>query len=116
VEDEPLVRGLALRVLREHGYKVLEASNGMEAMRIAQMHAGEEIHLLLTDVVMPMINGKELADQLKPLRPDIKVLFTSGYTDIAIVYHGILEKGMNYIEKPFTVDTLARKVREVLDQ
>ena len=116
VEDEPLVRGLALRVLREHGCKVLEASNGMEAMRIAQMHAGEEIHLLLTDVVMPMINGKELADQLKPLRPDIKVLFTSGYTDIAIVYHGILEKGMNYIEKPFTVDTLARKVREVLDQ
>ena len=116
VEDEPLVRGLALRVLREHGYKVLQASNGMEAMRVAQMHAGEEIHLLLTDVVMPMMNGKELADQLKPLRPDIKVLFTSGYTDIAMVYHEILEKGMNYIEKPFSVDTLARKVREVLDQ
>jgi signal transduction histidine kinase len=116
VEDEPLVRGLASRVLREHGYKVLEAANGFEAMRVAQMHAEEQIHLLLTDVVMPGMNGRELAESLGPLLPKLKVLYMSGYTDQAIVYHGVLEKGMNYIEKPFRVDALARKVREVLDK
>jgi signal transduction histidine kinase len=116
VENEPLVRGLASRILREQGYKVLEAANGFEAMRVAQMHAEEQIHLLLTDVLMPGMNGRELAESLGPRLPKMKVLYMSGYTDQAIVHHGILEKGMNYIEKPFRVDALARKVREVLDK
>jgi PAS domain S-box-containing protein len=116
VENEPLVRGLASRVLREQGYKVLEVANGFEAMRVAQMHAEEQIDLLLTDVLMPGMSGRELAESLGPLLPKMKVLYMSGYTDQAIVYHGILEKGVNYIEKPFRVDALARKVREVLDK
>lgn len=116
VEDEPLVRGLALRVLREQGYRVLEAANGGEAIRMAQMHAGEEIHLLLTDVVMPGMTGRELADSLRPLLPNMRVLYMSGYTDHAMVHHGVLAKGVNYIEKPFTVNALTHKVREVLDK
>ncbi len=116
VEDEALVRGLTLRVLREQGYRVLEAANGGEAIRVAQMHAGEEIHLLLTDVVMPGMTGRELADSLKPLLPTMRVLYMSGYTDHAIVHHGVLEEGVNYIEKPFTVNALTCKVREVLDK
>jgi two-component system cell cycle sensor histidine kinase/response regulator CckA len=116
VEDEPLVRGLASRVLREQGYRVLEAANGVEAKHVVQMHAGEKIHLLLTDVVMPGMNGRDLAGNLESLLPKMKVLYMSGYTDQAIVHHGVLEKGMNYIEKPFTVDALACKVREVLDR
>jgi PAS domain S-box-containing protein len=116
VEDEPLVRGLAFRVLREQGYRVLEAANGVEAMRVAQMHAGEEIHLLLTDVVMPGMTGRELAENLEPLLPRMKVLYMSGYTDHAILHRGVLKEGMNYIEKPFTVDALAWKVREALDK
>jgi two-component system cell cycle sensor histidine kinase/response regulator CckA len=116
VEDEPLARGLALRVLREQGYRVLEAANGGEATRMAQMHAGEEIHLLLTDVVMPGMTGRELADSLKPLLPNMRVLYMSGYTDHAILHHGVVEEGVNYIEKPFTVNALTYKVREVLDK
>jgi len=116
VEDEPLVRGLALRILREQGYRVLEAANGGEAIRVAQRHGGEGIHLLLTDVVMPGMTGRELAESLRPLRPKMRVLYMSGYTDQAIVHYGVLEEGMNYIEKPFTVNALARKVREVLDK
>jgi PAS domain S-box-containing protein len=116
VEDEPLVRGLAFRVLRDQGYRVLEAANGTEAMRVIQMHAGEEIHLLLTDVIMPGKNGRELADSLSSLRPKMKVLYMSGYTDQAIIHHGVLGEEKNYIEKPFTVDALSSKVREVLDK
>jgi PAS domain S-box-containing protein len=116
VEDEPSVRSLATHILRHQGYRILEASNGEEALRVVQEHAGENIHLLLTDVVMPHMGGKELADQLKILRPDIKVLYTSGYTDNAIVNHGILEPGTNFLQKPFSPTTLARKVREVLDR
>jgi PAS domain S-box-containing protein len=115
VEDELSVRGLAVQVLRENGYNLLEAANGIEALRMAQEYAGE-IHLLLTDVVMPQMGGKELADRLKPLRPDIKVLFTSGYTDNAIVHHGVLEPGIDFLQKPFSPVTLAQKVRKVLDK
>ncbi len=115
VEDEPSVKGFAVQVLRENGYNLLEAANGNEALRMAQEYAGE-IHLLLTDVVMPQMGGKELADRLKPLRPDIKVLFTSGYTDNAIVHHGVLEPGIDFLQKPFSPETLAQKVREVLDK
>jgi PAS domain S-box-containing protein len=115
VEDELSVRGLAVQVLRENGYNLLEAANGIEALRMAQEYAGE-IHLLLTDVVMPQMGGKELADRLKPLRPGIKVLFTSGYTDNAIVHHGVLEPGIDFLQKPFSPITLAQKVRKVLDR
>jgi two-component system cell cycle sensor histidine kinase/response regulator CckA len=116
VEDEPLVRGLAIRVLREQGYNVLEAANGMEALNVAQEHVGEKIHLLLTDVVMPQMGGKELADRLKAFRPGIKVLFTSGYTDQAIVQRGLLNPDFSFLEKPFSPSGLVRQVREVLDR
>jgi len=116
VEDEREVRLLAHRLLGQQGYRVLEAPNGEEALHVAQEHAGEEIHLLLTDVVMPQMGGKELADQLKILRPNIKVLYVSGYTDNAIVHHGVLDPGTHFLQKPFSQETLSHKVREVLDR
>ena len=116
VEDEASVRGLGARLLNQQGYTVWEAENGEEALRIAQAHAGERIHLLTTDVVMPRMGGRELAERLKILRPDLKVLFTSGYTDNAIVHHGILEPGVNFLQKPFSLVNMAQKVREVLDK
>jgi len=116
VEDEPSVREVAAHVLRDQGYRVLEAANGDEAFRLAQEYANQEIHLLLADVVLPQMGGRELADRLKALRPDIKVLFISGYTDNAIVHHGALEAGVAFLQKPFSPTALARKVREVLDK
>jgi PAS domain S-box-containing protein len=116
VEDERLVRELAHRLLSGNGYAILEAADGEEALRVAQDHAGKKIHLLLTDVVMPQMGGKELADQLKILRPGIKVLYTSGYTDEAIVHHGVLDPGTQFLQKPFSPKTLLHKVREVLDR
>jgi nitrogen-specific signal transduction histidine kinase len=115
-EDDPLVRDLARRLLIQQGYTVLEASNGEEALRVARENAGEKIHLLLTDVVMPQMGGKELSEKLKRLRPDIGVLYTSGYTDNAIVHHGTLEPGTYFLQKPFSHKTLSHKVREVLDK
>ena len=115
-EDEQSVRELAARILRDRGYQVYEAPDGREALAIAQRHPERKIHLLLTDVVMPGMSGKELADRLKLSIPDIKVLFISGYTDNAIVHHGVLDKGVNFIQKPFTPESLARKLREVLDR
>jgi len=116
VEDDPSVRELAHRLLTQQGYMVLQASNGEEGLRVAQNHAGEKIHLLLTDVVMPQMGGKELAEKLKLSRPDIEVLYTSGYTDNSIVHHGVLESGTHFLQKPFSPKTLSHKVREVLDQ
>jgi two-component system, cell cycle sensor histidine kinase and response regulator CckA len=115
VEDDPLVRDLAHRLLIQQGYKVLVASNGEEALRVVQENGGEKIHLLLTDVVMPRMGGKELSEKLKRLRPEIGVLYTSGYTDNAIVHHGTLEPGTYFLQKPFSHKTLSHKVREVLD-
>jgi two-component system cell cycle sensor histidine kinase/response regulator CckA len=115
VEDEPSVRDLAKRLLKQQGYRVLEAANGEEALRLVQEKTGEKIHLLLTDVVLPQMGGKELADQLRILRPGIKVLYTSGYTDYAIVHHGVLDSGTDFLQKPFSLKTLSQKVREVLD-
>ena len=115
VEDEEEVRKLAARVLKRQGYKVLEASEGNEALVICEKYK-EPIHLMLTDVVMPKMSGRELANRLGSLHPEMKVLYMSGYTDNAIALHGILEEGLNYLQKPFTVDGLARKVREVLDK
>ena len=115
VEDEEDVRKLAVRILERQGYKVLEASQGLDAFLIAEKYK-DLIHLLVTDVVMPKIGGRELADRIAEIRPEIKVLYMSGYTDNAIVHHGVLGEGMEFIQKPFTVDGLARKVREVLDK
>jgi len=115
VEDEEDVRKLAVRILERQGYKVLEASEGLGAFLIVEEY-GDPIHLLVTDVVMPKISGRELVGRMAEVRPEIKVLYMSGYTDNAITHHGILEKGMNYLQKPFTMEGLARKVREVLDK
>ena len=114
VEDEESVRALACRILRERGYSVLEAADGMEALRMIEEFAGE-IHLVLTDVLMPGMSGRELISQLKAAKPAIKALFISGYTDEAIVHHGVLDSNVAFLQKPFTVDGLARKVREVID-
>jgi PAS domain S-box-containing protein len=114
VEDEEVVRGLACQILEDAGYRVLVAKQGEEAIRLCLEHA-REIHLLLTDVVMPGAGGKEVADRLGALRPGIKVLFMSGYTDEAIVHHGVLDSNVKFIQKPFSPAALAKKVREVLD-
>ncbi len=114
VEDEEGVRALVRRVLERRGYHVLESSSGEEAAAHCQNHKGE-IHLLLTDVIMTQINGRELARHLTQVRPDMKVLYISGYAEEAIVHHGVLDPGTAFLQKPFTTETLARKVREVLD-
>jgi CheY-like chemotaxis protein len=114
VEDEVAVRELMLAILAEQGYRVLAAQDGVEALQVAEQHDGP-IHLLLTDVVMPRMSGRALADQLRPLRPEMQVLYTSGYTDDAIVHHGVLEEGVHFLSKPFELETLIRKVRSVLD-
>ena len=114
VEDVAAVRAVTRQMLERQGYCVLEAANGATALSLARQHHSA-IHLLVTDVVMPEVSGRELADQLVQLRPDMKVLFMSGYTDDAVVRHGILQEGIAYLQKPFTPDTLARKVRAVLD-
>ncbi|VTR94811.1 multi-sensor hybrid histidine kinase : Multi-sensor hybrid histidine kinase OS=Chthoniobacter flavus Ellin428 GN=CfE428DRAFT_6228 PE=4 SV=1: Response_reg: GAF_3: PAS_4: PAS_4: GAF_2: PAS_9: PAS_3: HisKA: HATPase_c: Response_reg [Gemmata massiliana] len=114
VEDEDGVRALARHVLRGCGYTVLEARDGVEALRLTGEHRGR-IHLLLTDVVMPRMNGRQLAERLMELVPGIQVLFLSGYTDDAVVRHGILEAEVAFLQKPFTPGSLAAKVREILD-
>jgi PAS domain S-box-containing protein len=113
VEDEPALRAVARRTLERQGYVVLEASHGEMALDIAARHTGA-LDLLMTDVVMPGISGRELATRLVAARPRVRVLFTSGYTDDAIVHHGVLEAGIQFLQKPFTPSALARKVREVL--
>jgi CheY-like chemotaxis protein len=114
VEDEEALRKVAKRALDAVGYKVLVAANGDEALLISEEHAGE-IHLLLTDVVMPRISGRALAQELFRTRPDLKVLYMSGYTDNAIFHHGVLDAGTQFVGKPFTANDLTEKVREVLD-
>ena len=114
VEDDDLVRDLAVRILEGRGYKVLEAAGAEEALRVWETY-GEPVHLVLTDVVMPRMSGKELVEMLRKGRPGLKALYMSGYTDNAVLRHGILEEGIEFIQKPFSVDGLARKVREVLD-
>ena len=114
VEDDDLVRSLAHTILRAHGYTVLEASNGRDALRLCEEHTGP-IHLVVTDVVMPEMSGREVADRLAPRRPEMKVLYVSGYTDDAIGHHGVLHSEIAFLNKPFTPDTLLHKVRTVLD-
>ncbi|MEX2156437.1 MAG: response regulator [Gemmatimonadales bacterium] len=114
VEDAAAVRAVTRQVLDRLGYTVLEAPNGKAALHLATKHHGP-IHLLLTDVVMPELGGRQLAEQLTALRPELRVLYASGYTDDAVVRHGVLKPGIAYLQKPFTPEVLARKVREVLD-
>ncbi|MBI3271677.1 MAG: CHASE domain-containing protein [Planctomycetes bacterium] len=114
VEDEPMVRAIAGEGLRQRGYTVLEAVDGEDGLRVARAHAGA-LHLLLTDVVMPRLGGRELADQLLRERKELRVLYVSGYTREAIDRHGVLAGGLAFLQKPFRVATLASKVREILD-
>ena len=113
VENEEAVRSLARRILEAFGYKVIESLSPEDALQIGQGHK-EQIDLLLTDVVMPRISGRKVAEHLTLLRPRLKVLYMSGYTDNSVLRHGVLEAGMPFLQKPFTPSSLARKVREVL--
>lgn len=113
VEDEKGVRDLAREYLELSGYSVIEAEDGYTALELTAMHAGP-IHLLMTDVVMPGISGRELADRVRNIRPEIKVLYMSGYTDQAVVHHGILDGDAVLLQKPFSMSTLASKLREIL--
>jgi signal transduction histidine kinase/DNA-binding NarL/FixJ family response regulator len=114
VEDQEAVRKLARRVLTKAGYTVLEAPDGDQALLVCEHDAGP-IHAVLTDVILPTMSGRKLADHLSAIRAGMKVLYMSGYTDNAIVHHGVLEPGVNYIQKPFTREALLSKLREVLD-
>jgi len=115
VEDEGMLRELACEFLRKSGYMVLEAGNGSKAVEISRGHRGP-IHLLMTDAVMPGMSGRELAQRLHEERPETKVLYVSGYTDDSVLRNGLLQPGTAFLQKPFTRDSLARKVREVLDR
>lgn len=115
VEDEPAILEVAKMLLTELGYRLLTAATPAEAFRLAQGHAGE-IHLLITDVIMPEMNGRELAGKLLALYPQIKCLFMSGYTADIIAHHGVLDEGVSFIQKPFQITTLSAKLREVLDR
>jgi two-component system cell cycle sensor histidine kinase/response regulator CckA len=114
VEDDEMIRKLIHKVLKANGYTVLVAASGGDAERVAGQHDGP-IHLLMTDVVMPGLNGREVARRLTAVRAGIRVLYLSGYTDDAIVHHGVLEPGVAFLQKPFSPTVLGRKVREVLD-
>ncbi|MGQ9501282.1 MAG: response regulator [Anaerolineae bacterium] len=113
VEDNAEVREIAALTLQRLGYTVLKAADGAEALRVAQEHP-DDIHLVLTDVVMPRMSGKVLADQLCTLRPNLRVLYMSGYTSNVIVQHGVLDEGVTLLEKPFNATSLAQRVRTVL--
>ncbi len=115
VEDEGILRNLCVRILERLGYGVLQAREGTEAISVAKGY-GDRIDLLLTDVVMPGMNGSELATQLVLRNPGMKVLFTSGYTEEVISHHGVLAEGVSFLGKPYTPSALARKVREVIDE
>jgi CheY-like chemotaxis protein len=115
VEDEPSVRHLACNILELQGYRVLRANNGQDGLRVARECQGPPISLVITDVIMPLMSGKVMAEWLKSTYPHLKILFTSGYTDDAITHHGVLEAGVAFLPKPYTPATLTRKVRALLD-
>jgi CheY-like chemotaxis protein len=115
VEDSDMVRNVVCRSLRSQGYTVLEARDGIEALAIFQEHRGA-IHLVLTDVVMPEMSGRQLSEQLLAWQPDLKMLFMSGFTDDSVVRHGVLTDETNFIQKPFSAASLTQKIREILDR
>ena len=115
VEDNDMVRRLAVRVLGAKGYQVLEAGDGAEALGVYAAHPGR-VALVMTDVILPLMSGKELADKLKQLRPDLKVLFTSGYTENTIVHQGVVDANVHFLPKPYMPSDLVAKVRAVLDE
>ncbi len=115
IEDDAPLRDFAKKALQQYGYRVLAAESGEAALRMSKEHKGP-IDLVVTDVVMPEMNGKETIERLQPHHPLMKVIYTSGYTDNAIVHFGVLKSGLNFLEKPFSPENLARKVREVLDE
>jgi CheY-like chemotaxis protein len=115
VEDEPSVRHLARGVLQARGYNVLSASNGQEALHVVRDHVGPPIRLVITDVIMPLMGGKVMAEWLHMSHPELKILFTSGYTDDAIAHHGVLDAGLEFLAKPYSPSVLVRRVREMLD-
>ena len=114
VEDEEAVRSMVSKVLQNKGYRVLEASHGNEALEVCDKFEGP-IHLMVTDVIMPQMSGRELAERLALVRPEMGVLYMSGYPDNTIVQHGVLEPGTAFLQKPFTISALELKVREILD-
>lgn len=115
VEDEPAVRHLARGVLEALGYQVLSAANGHDALHVVREHSGSPLLLVVTDVIMPLMGGKVMAEWLRITHPELKILFTSGYTDDALTDHGVFEPGIEFMPKPYTPEILARKVREMLD-
>jgi hypothetical protein len=115
VEDDEQVRNLAVTILRRHGYRVLEAATGGDALLISEQYGGT-IHVLLTDVVMPHMSGRQLCERLAPRRPDLKVIFMSGYTDDAMVRHGVLRSELEFVQKPLLPGPLLEKLRRVLDK
>jgi len=115
VEDEPMLLDIGQGMLERLGYRVLSAAGPDEAIRLAEAHTGE-IHLLMTDVIMPGMNGKDLARRLAEVRPAIKTLFMSGYTADLIAHHGVLDEGVQFIQKPFTIKDLAARIREAIER
>ena len=115
VEDEPGVRAVAKRVLMRHGYSVIEAESGLDALTVSRTHLGP-IHLVVTDAVMPGMSGAETVRRLQEERPDLKVLFMSGHTEDEVLRRGIIGATMPFLQKPFTPDAFARAVRRVLDE
>jgi CheY-like chemotaxis protein len=114
VEDDEQVRASTCRMLASLGYRVIVADGGAQAFELMDRHQGD-LHILVTDVVMPGLSGRKVVEELRRKRPELKALFLSGYTDEAIVRHGVLEAGIPFLQKPFSIDALARKVRETLD-
>src|SRR5262249_50568148 len=114
-EDDPALRELAVTVLRSAGYTLLEAQNGVEALQIAAEYGGP-IDLLVTDVMMPEMDGKELSQRMKALYPQLPTLFISGYAENVIIHQGVLETGAMFLQKPFALATLCRKVEEALER
>ncbi len=115
VEDESVLRNLLRRILGNHGYTVIEAANGEEALQQLEQHQGE-VHLLITDMVMPSMGGEELVERLKRSGKELKVLFMSGYTDTPVTEKHLIEPGLAFIQKPYTPNEILQKVRQVLDK
>jgi two-component system cell cycle sensor histidine kinase/response regulator CckA len=113
IEDEPDVKRMAVRSLREAGYIVLEAPGGREAIEVI-MEAGERLRVVITDVVMPGMSGRDLAARIAGLRPDLPLIFMSGYTDEDVIRRGLMDRGQRFIQKPFSPDALARQVQQAL--